>query len=81
MAYNAGSVVFTFEADTTQIDKALQDIRAAANNLGGSSNGSKSSSSKKNQLLDSLGLSDIASFRQTYNWLNQITKSDYNTTK
>ena len=70
MAYDAGSVVFTFEADTTQIDKALQDVKKAASNISGGS-----SSSKKNQLLENLGLTDVASFRQTYNWLNQITKS------
>lgn len=70
MAYDAGSVVFTFEADTTQIDKALQDVKKAASNISGGS-----SSSKKNQLFENLGLTDVASFRQTYNWLNQITKS------
>ena len=75
MAYDAGSVVFTFEADTTQIDKALQDVKKAASNISGGSN-----SSKKNQLFENLGLTDVESFRQTYNWLNQITKASRNYT-
>lgn len=34
MAYDAGSVIFKFEADTTNIDKALSDVKSAANNVG-----------------------------------------------
>ena len=71
MAYDAGSVVFKFEADTTQIDKALQDVKSAAQNIGKSGSGN----SKKNQLFENLGLSSVSEFRQTYNWLNQITKA------